>query len=292
MTGRAEAQRREADEEILGVKLAADAEPAAGAAFLQHHRGGAAAEHARERVAVAVRHLGGAVKLDHIAHGVVMRERAARLQRHAAVTADLEVERDHGMGRGEGGIDLAITGAQHQCLGRKAGGKAARRCSGIQDRRQLFGLDRDEVGGVLGQIRIGREYHSDRLADIAQPIFRQQRLAVGAQRLAGRVAKIDRRQIGDVGPGPHRGDAGCFQRRRDIDRAQLGMRIGRAHDPHVQLMRERDVADKAAASGDQRRVLQPRHRAAEHAASLFIGRKGAHGRSILSPGLARHRVSC
>ena len=79
-----------------------------------------------------------------------------------------------------------------------SGREAARRRRGVEQRRQLVGLDRDQIGGVLGEIRVGREHRRDRLADIAQPVPRQQRLAIGAQRLAGRVAKIDRRQIGDV----------------------------------------------------------------------------------------------
>jgi len=194
------------------------------------------------------------------------------------VPADLEVERDHGMGRGKGRLDLAIAGPQHQGLGREAGGKAAGRPGGIQDRRQLLGLDGDEIRGILGKVRIGREDRGDRLPDITQPVSRQERLAVRAQRLAGRVAKIDGRQIGDVGLGPHCDDPRHCPRHRNIDRAQLGMRIGRAHHPHVQLTRKRNVADKPAASGNQRRVLQPRHRAAEDAALRYVAGQSAHHR--------------
>ena len=100
---------------------------------------------------------------------------------------------------------------------------------------------------------------------------RQDRLAIGAQCLTGGVAKIDRRQIGDIRPGPHRDDPRRRLRRGDVDRAQHGMRVGRAHHPHVQLMCEGNVADKPAAPGDQRRVLQARHRAAENAALRLIG---------------------
>ena len=53
----AEAQRGEAHEKILGIKFAAHTEPPAGVAFLKDQGGGAAAEHARQRVAIAVRHL-------------------------------------------------------------------------------------------------------------------------------------------------------------------------------------------------------------------------------------------
>jgi hypothetical protein len=61
----------EADQEVLGVKLAANAEATAGVALFQHHSGGAATEETGERVAVAVRHLGGSVQLQHVARGLV-----------------------------------------------------------------------------------------------------------------------------------------------------------------------------------------------------------------------------
>src|SRR5207302_9895463 len=86
----AESERREAYEKILGVKLAANAKSAAGAALLEHDPGSRAAENAHEAVAVAVRHLGGAVQLQDVAHRVVLRQRTARLQRYTAVPADLQ----------------------------------------------------------------------------------------------------------------------------------------------------------------------------------------------------------
>ena len=123
----AEPHRREADEKILRVELAADAEAAAGIAFLEHHGGRAAAEHAGERVAVAVRHLRGAVQFEHVARRIVARQGAARFERHAAMPADRQVERDDRVRRGEGGIDIAVFGAHDQRLGRNSGREAARR---------------------------------------------------------------------------------------------------------------------------------------------------------------------
>ena len=43
----------------------------------------------------------------------------------------------------------------------------------------------------------------------------------------------------------------------------LAVRVARAHDPHMKLMRKGDVAGEAAAARDQRRVLQPRDRLAD-----------------------------
>ena len=282
----AEAHRGEADQHILGVELAADAEAAADIALLQHAPRRAAAEHAGERVAVAVRHLGGAVQLQHVARGVVARQRAARLQRHAAVAADRQVELDDRVRRGERGVDVAVFGAQHERLGRLPGrelpGGAAASSSGGSSSTSTA----TSSAASSARYGVGREHRGDRLADIAQPVPRQQRLAIGAQRLAGRVAEIDRRQIGDVGAGPDRDDAGRGQRRRDVDAAQHGMGVGRAHDAHVQLVREADIADELAAPGEQRRVLEPRDRAAENATGERVRGHADHFRPSRSSAIA------
>jgi hypothetical protein len=257
----AEPQRRECHEKIFGVKLAADAEAAAGVALFQHHGGRVAAEHARQGVSVAVRHLGGAVEFEHVAGGVEAGERAARLERDGAVPADLEIDLDDRIGGGEGGLDIPVAGAQCERLGRQAGRKTARRAAGVEQRRHRLGLDRDEIGGVLGEVRIGGKHCRDRLADVAQPLAGEQRLAVGAQRLDRRVAKIDRRQTGEVGRGPHRDDAGRQNGGGDVDTAQPRMRERRAHHAHVQLAREGEVGDEGAAPHEERRVLEPRQAA-------------------------------
>ena len=91
----AEPQRRDADQHVLGIELAADAEAAADMALEQVHGRGIAAEHAGDVVAVPVRHLGGAVHLQHVVGGVVARDRAARFHRHAGMAPDREIELDH-----------------------------------------------------------------------------------------------------------------------------------------------------------------------------------------------------
>src|ERR1700730_14812035 len=85
-----------------GIELAADAEPAAGIALLQYHRGGTAAEHARQGVAIAMWHLGRTVELQHVARRVVTSKRSAGLDRHRAVPADCQVQPHDSVRRGEG----------------------------------------------------------------------------------------------------------------------------------------------------------------------------------------------
>ena len=65
----------------------------------------------------------------------------------------------------------------------------------------------DQIGGVLGEIGVGREHRCDRLADIAHALLRQDGLAVRRQPFELGQAEIDRRNVGDVVEGPHRHDA-------------------------------------------------------------------------------------
>ena len=92
-----EPQRGEADQHVLGIKLAANAEAAADMALEQMHARGIAAQHAGDIVAVPVRHLGCAVELQHVARGVIAGDGAARFQRNARMAPDGEIELHHGI---------------------------------------------------------------------------------------------------------------------------------------------------------------------------------------------------
>ncbi len=99
--GPPQAQGRRADEHVLRVDLAPDAEAAADMALTEVELGGVAAEHPRDGVPVVMHDLGGAVQGEH----VVLAEdghRSARLHRDAGMTADGDVEFDHRMGLREG----------------------------------------------------------------------------------------------------------------------------------------------------------------------------------------------
>ncbi len=85
----------DADQNVLGIKLAADAEAAADMGLVNMHRTRRDAEHARQQFLIAVRHLGGAVQFENAARGVVAADGAARLQRHAGMPADGELKLDH-----------------------------------------------------------------------------------------------------------------------------------------------------------------------------------------------------
>ncbi len=105
---------------------------------------------------------------------------------------------------------------------------------------------------------IFREYHRDRLADIAHELVRQHRLAVGLERFQPGEAEADRRQMRDIGVGPHGMHAGQGERSTGIDRLDAAVRHRRAHHAHRPLAGEIDVGGEAALPGQQRAVFQAR----------------------------------
>src|SRR5262245_62816690 len=74
------------------------------------------------------------------------------------------------------------------------------------------------------------------------------------ERLASRI---------DLGRGEDGGDPWRGRSRRDIDRHDLGMRMGAAHEARVQHARQLDVVDVAAIPAQQSSELAPRDAGAD-----------------------------
>ena len=261
---------------VFRIEFAAHAEAAAGVAFVEVDLRRRDPEHAHQRVLVPMRHLGGAVQFEHVMGGVVEADGAAGLHRHAGMTADGEIEFDHRMGGGERRVDVAKAVAHGERRGAAAVVEFAGRVARGHERRQRLDLDLDEIGRIFGKIGILGEYRRHGVADITHPAYSQHRLTIGFD-LIGRargVAEIDRRDVGDVGAGPHRHDAREPQCRCRVDAHDPAMGDGRPHHAHMELMGEGDVAGEQPASGHQRPVLDARHRMPEHAALVRPGGTG------------------
>ena len=237
-----------------------------------------AAEHAGDVVPVPPRHLGGPVQLQHVARAIVARDGAARLDRHAGVAADREIELHHRMRGAERGGDVAVGFFHHRGFGRAAAVEIARRRARIEQDGQLLDLHLDQIGRVLRDIRIAREHRRHRIAHIAHALVRQDGLAIGREAFDAGEAKIDRRNVLDVGERPHRGDAGHGARRLRVDRHDAAVRVRGAHEPHVQHVGKRDVGGEAPAAGDERPVFEARHRAADEAHEAPATRSAARMR--------------
>ena len=79
-----------------------------------------------------MRHLGGAVQFENVARGVVAADRAARLQRHAGVAADGELELDDDAAPRERRVDVAVALADDVGFGVAAGREFAGRRRGVE----------------------------------------------------------------------------------------------------------------------------------------------------------------
>jgi hypothetical protein len=195
-------------------------------------------------------------------------DRPARFDRYAAVTADREIHLDHRVRARHRGVDIAITLVYDGGFGAVAVRKRGRLRVGIEQHRQVFDVDGNEIGGVFRDIGIGREHGGDWLADVAHALDREHRLAIGFEPFNAAFAEIDRWNIRDVGRGPHRNDSRGRARCGGVDRHDPTVRNGRPRNAHMQLMRKRDIARKAAPASHQWRILKPRHGLADIRAGL------------------------
>ncbi len=288
---------RDADQYVLWVELAADAEAAADMGFVHVDRRRRQPEHAREQLAIAVRHLGGAVQLEDRARGVVAADGAAGLQRNAGMAADRQFKLHHHGCGADRGVDVAVALPDDRHLGVAAGRELARLGFGGKQRRQLLDLHGDEIGCILGDVEIVGEHRSHRFPDIAHAVGRQHRLAVGFERGNAALAEIDRRHVGDVGRGPDRDHARQGARGRGIDRHDPAVGMVGANDAHMKLVRKGDVAGETSGPSDQRRVLQPLDRppdpfpvAGRHRPALILAAAARTAFTMFSYPVQRQRL--
>ncbi len=223
--GPAEPHRGDADQHVLRIELAADAEAAADMGLEHMDRGRRDAEHAREQLANAMGHLGRAVQLKQVAGGVVAADCTPCLQGHAGMAADGKLELDHDRRGAKHLVDIAVALADDRRLGVAAAGELPRLVGRRHHDRQFLDLDRDQIGGVLGHVGVGRKHRRHRIADVAHLVGCEHRLAVRRQRRDAALAEIDRRHVGDVGRGPHRDHARQRARRGRIDREDAPVRM-------------------------------------------------------------------
>jgi hypothetical protein len=255
-------QSGKTDQNVLGIELAANPESASGVSLEQMNGRGAAPERLRQQIAGAVRDLGGAVHLEDVAHRVVAGDRAARLQWHARMTADLELELDDCVGGAKARVGIAVFLADDRGLGQHSLREFAGRTIRGKDRRQILDFDRNKLRRILRKVGALGEDRRHRLADIADAVDGQDRLAIGQKLLDPALAEVDWGDVADMLGRPYRPDAFMRAGGLDIDRTNAAVRTGRAHDAHVQLVGEGYVGGKSPLAGHQWTIFKAGDRAA------------------------------
>jgi len=191
--------RQPRDQEVLGIELAPDPEPAAGVNRVHVDLRRVDAEHAGKQVSVEDRDLGHPVDVQP-AGGSRDRDQAAGFQRHAGVTPDRQFGGDDVRGGGERGVHIAVPGGERR-------GDLAQR--GVGHGGQRVDVDGHPLGGVLARVRVLADHHRDRLPHVPHNIGGQYRLQeIIEVRPVHRQPHRDPVQHRQVGGGDHPDRAG------------------------------------------------------------------------------------
>ena len=134
------------------------------------------------------------------------------------------------------------------------------RLLGVDDGGQRLVVDDDRVEGVVG-LRFGvGDDRGDALTGPLDAVGREDpwriHVVLETSAAAGRPGH-GQRVVRDVGTDEDRSDTGHRLGRRDVDRADVGVRVRAAQDGHVGHRGELDVVDVVAGTGDEARVLDP-----------------------------------
>ena len=258
-------------------------------------------------VRCALRRLVAVVDVELAGLRVEVGDHPARLQRRRVAARVDDVPGDDRVGLGE----RAVGGLLVARLPRRAGevvGLAVlvvadqrrvgvERLAGVDDRGQRLVVDVDQRQRVARDVLVGRDHERDLLALEADLVAREHGLrVVGDRRHPGQAERLE------VLGGDHRGDAGQRERRRGVDRVDLGVRVGTAQDRAVHHPGQADVVQVGALAADEARVLLALE-AAEADRPLgpgSEGSRGGHRSGLLSssrlrarpPSEPRRRCSC
>ncbi len=286
LDGAADPARGPGDEQLLGVveDLRAEAAADVGRDHPQLVLGHVQRERGHEQPD-EVRVLRGRVQRVRVAGGVVAAVGGAGLHRVRRDAAVGEVELDDVRGGGERGVggggvaevpveaDVALGGVPHE---RRAGGGGVGEAA---DGGQGLVVDLDEPGGGAGGGLRRRDHHRDGIADVARHALRE-----GGVRRLDHVRAVlaldepparDAAEVvgGDVVAGEHGEHAGGGERGGRVDLVDLGVRVHRAHEHRVALVRQRDVVGVRALAEQEAAVFLAPERRAD---ALGRGCRGHH----------------
>ena len=141
----------------------------------------------------------------------------------------------------------------------------------VDDRRQRFVVDLDELGRVLGERSgVGDDEH-DRIAGEAHLAFGERRARCLGTRGADRRVPLRLHVRVQVCGGEHVMDAGLGECGGSVDAADRGAGEVAADEARVQHAWQRNVVDVGAGAGEQARVLDSVH------ARTHVPRRGRCG---------------
>ena len=147
----------------------------------------------------------------------------------------------------------------------------------IDDGRQFFVLHFDRRHAVRGRIAVAGNHHGDFLHLEADLLVGQHRLHVAADRR--HPGEVDRLEIVRD---QHRNNARHGQGLGLVDRLDVGMGVGTAHDRPEQHARELDVVDISALASNEARVFLAQSGSAD-SLQFFFARQRFSGIAHFDP---------
>ena len=257
----AEQQRGAGHGDVLARQPALLAEGPADVAAPHPHRVGGDPQGGRQVEAQGVGRLVARVDVELPGAGIVLGEHAPALHRDVGVAVLVEPGPHHPVGRGEGGVGVAVAmgRAVHHVgpeLGEDRLGGAGQDVVHVAHSGQRVVVDLDRLGAVLGQRPGVGQHDGHRVAHQPHGVARQCR-----ERREPQVGRSDRRQIGGHDGEVVGGDDGVHARHlhggRDVDAGDAGMGERAAHEGGVQQARPLEVVDVATPPGEDAGVLDP-----------------------------------
>ena len=199
---------------------------------------------------------------------VVVAEAAARLHARGGDAVDHHAMLDDVIGLGERGFGRGLVAEQlHEADIVRATFPDPRRAVGAGVRGRHDGGQRLVVGddqlGRVERLVIGLRHHEgDVVADPARPVLGQRRIRRPEDAAVAPLQSIGHRQVAPsrglpVFAGEHGEHAGCGLGLAGVDRANARMGVRRAQHVTEHHAGQDHVADIAAASLDQPRILEP-----------------------------------
>jgi hypothetical protein len=155
---------------------------------------------------------------------------------------------------------------------------ALSRFGGVGDRGQWFVIDFDQLSGILRLLQCLGHDKGDWLADITHGALRQAGKGTGEHRRSVRPLALERdahhAELGrdEVVAGHDQRDAGRGLGCREIELADMGMRVWRTQHVSVCLAMQIIVALKAAAAGQETLVLETPHRLSDSELAHYLTR--------------------
>ena len=275
LDGSTQAPGQVGHQEVLGVELAACAEPAAGISLREVDAALVEAQQGGERPPVEVGDFCRAPYGQELRRGVPLGQESASLHRRRGLPPEGESLSHDARRLPQRGLDVPERGrprVRHVALGKERRRAVVLQVFGVDEGRQDVVLDLDELAGVDGARAIVRDDDRHRLADVPHPVANQWRLQIGSVPRLGALADGNRWNTAEIGPRHAGQDALLRQGSPRVHVDHAGVSVWAPHDHGVHHAWSGEVVHVPSTADEQAWIFEPLDRSADefHASGRII----------------------